>query len=195
VLLKQYSRFPFPLQEAKRKVRIFSLFCRSAMNFARASFSDDAMRNSGSVWRNAFATTNSDGGMPGRMVRSQEPNESHTTLNAASAWLAPEPNTPRLCSLAALVGARVWGLQVAQTRIGDGAGLAGAASNLIALHESGQRELIDQNLNCIRGHKMQRSAVFDSGSSGRRARRWVVQARRPSGAEGSNHATRYPSAT
>ena len=30
-------------------------------------------RNSGRLWRSALATTSSEGGMPGRMVRSQEP--------------------------------------------------------------------------------------------------------------------------
>jgi hypothetical protein len=36
----------------------------------------------GSVWRSAFATTNSEGGMPGRMVRSQGSNESQTRLGS-----------------------------------------------------------------------------------------------------------------
>src|SRR5580658_4612412 len=54
------------------------------------------MRNSGSVWRSAFATTNSDGGMPGRMVRSQDPKELQTSLGAATAryWSNPWATTP-----------------------------------------------------------------------------------------------------
>src|SRR5271155_5061689 len=81
---------PF-LHEASRNIRIFSLSCRSVMNFARESFFAGPMRNSGSVWRRAFATTNSDGGTPGRMVRSQEPNESQTSLGATTAryWSSP----------------------------------------------------------------------------------------------------------
>ena len=36
-------------------------------------------RNSGRLWRSAMATTSSEGGMPGRMVRSQEPKEFQTS--------------------------------------------------------------------------------------------------------------------
>ena len=36
-------------------------------------------RNSGRLWRSAVATTSSEGGMPGRMVRSQEPKEFQTS--------------------------------------------------------------------------------------------------------------------
>src|SRR6516162_3128919 len=56
-----YSRVRLFVHEAKRKVRIFSVSCRSAMNFVRESLFAGAMRNSGSVWRSAFATTNSEG--------------------------------------------------------------------------------------------------------------------------------------
>jgi hypothetical protein len=42
-------------------------------------------RNSGKVWRSAVATTSSDGATPGRMVRSQEPNEFHTWVEATAA--------------------------------------------------------------------------------------------------------------
>src|SRR6516162_4926400 len=76
------SRVRLFVHEAKRKVRIFSVSCRSAMNFVRGSLFAVAMRNSGSVWRSAFATTNSEGGMPGRMVCSQDPNESQTGLGS-----------------------------------------------------------------------------------------------------------------
>src|SRR5208282_5902358 len=86
---------PF-IHEASRNIRIFSVSCRSVMNFARESFFAGPMRNSGSVWRRAFATTNSDGGTPGRMVRSQEPNESQTSLGATTAryWSSPWATTP-----------------------------------------------------------------------------------------------------
>ena len=33
-------------------------------------------------WWQGYATTNSEGGMPGRMVRSQDPNESQTRLGS-----------------------------------------------------------------------------------------------------------------
>src|SRR5271169_2690610 len=91
-----YSRVPLSGHEAKRNIRILPLSCRSAMNFARESVSEELMRNSGSVWRKAFATTNSDGGMPGRMVLSQDPNEAQTSLGATTAryWSSPWATTP-----------------------------------------------------------------------------------------------------
>src|SRR5271169_1369268 len=90
------SRVPLCVHEAERNMRIFPVSCRSAMNFARESRSEEPMRNSGSVWRKAFATTNSDGGMPGRMVRSQDPNESQTSLGETTAryWSNPWEITP-----------------------------------------------------------------------------------------------------
>jgi hypothetical protein len=42
-------------------------------------------RNSGRLWRSAMATTSSEGGMPGRMVRSQEPKEFQTSRGWATA--------------------------------------------------------------------------------------------------------------
>src|ERR1700694_1284267 len=95
-LYEDISRVPLCVHEAKRNIRIFPLSCRSATNFARESLSEEPMRNSGSVWRNAFATTNSDGGMPGRMVRSQDPNESQTSLGETTAryWSNPWEITP-----------------------------------------------------------------------------------------------------
>src|SRR6266853_1259587 len=82
--------------EAKRKIRIFCVSCRSVMNFVRELVFAGARRKSGSVWRRAFATTNSDGGIPGRMVRSQDPNESQTSLGATTAryWSSPWATTP-----------------------------------------------------------------------------------------------------
>jgi hypothetical protein len=74
------SRVPLFGHEAKRKIRIFCVSCRSAMNFARELLFAGRRRNSGSDCRSAFATTNSDGGMPGRMVRSQDPKESQNKL-------------------------------------------------------------------------------------------------------------------
>src|SRR5207247_9143081 len=90
------SRVRLFVHEAKRKMRIFCVSCRSAMNFVRESVFAGARRNSGSVWRSAFATTNSDGGMPGRMVRSQDPKESQTSLGATTAryWSNPWATTP-----------------------------------------------------------------------------------------------------
>src|SRR5437016_2730524 len=69
-LLGVNSRVRFFDHEAKRKTRIFCVSCRSVMNFVRESVFAGARRKSGSVWRRAFATTSSDGGIPGRMVRS-----------------------------------------------------------------------------------------------------------------------------
>src|SRR5580693_8852522 len=83
--LIQFSRVPVFVYEAKRKIGMFCMSCRSAMNFVRESLFAGPMRNPGSVWRSAFATTNSDGGMPGRMVRNQDPNESQTSLGATTA--------------------------------------------------------------------------------------------------------------
>ena len=37
------------------------------------------------LWRRALATTSSEGGMPGRMVRSQEPKEAQTRCGNATA--------------------------------------------------------------------------------------------------------------
>src|SRR6202049_3380033 len=90
------SRVPVFVYEAKRKIGMFCMSCRSAMNFVRESLFAGPMRNSGSVWRSAFATTNSDGGMPGRMVRSQDPQELQTSLGAATAryWSNPWATTP-----------------------------------------------------------------------------------------------------
>src|SRR5271169_304074 len=90
------SRVPLSGHEAMRNIRILPLSCRSAINFARESLSEELMRNSGSVWRKAFATTNSDGGMPGRMVLSQDPNEAQTSLGATTAryWSSPWATTP-----------------------------------------------------------------------------------------------------
>src|SRR6202051_3746622 len=84
------------VQDAKRKIRIFCGSWRSAMNFVRESVFAGPMRNSGSAWRSAFATTSSDGGMPGRMVRNQDPNESQTSLEATTAryWRSPWATTP-----------------------------------------------------------------------------------------------------
>src|SRR5262252_4709654 len=90
------SRVPVFVYEAKRKIGMFCMSCRSTMNFVRESLFAGPMRNSGSVWRSAFATTNSDGGMSGRMVRSQDPKELQTSLGAAMAryWSNPWATTP-----------------------------------------------------------------------------------------------------
>src|SRR5205085_5839289 len=77
--------------EAKRKVSILSASCFSTMNFARELLSAVVKRNSGRLWRSAWATTNSEGGMPGRMVRSQEPKEFHTACGKAAARYCSNP--------------------------------------------------------------------------------------------------------
>src|SRR5271155_4227618 len=94
--LHKFSRVLLFIHDAKRKSRIFCVSWRSAMNFVRESVFAGPMRNSGSAWRSAFATTSSDGGMPGRMVRNQDPNESQTSLGATTAryWRSPWATTP-----------------------------------------------------------------------------------------------------
>src|SRR5208337_799409 len=47
----------------------------AAMNFAKMLVWSVFNRNSGRRWRSAVATTSSEGGMPGRMVRNQDPKE------------------------------------------------------------------------------------------------------------------------
>src|SRR6516162_945177 len=87
VVLK-YERFVY---ETRRNTLILSVSCRSVMNSARELVFAQFTRKSGIVWRITLPTTNSDGGMPGRMVLSQEPNESQTSLGNT---------TERYCSMA-----------------------------------------------------------------------------------------------
>src|SRR5215475_16217556 len=72
-----YERFVY---DTRRNTLILSVSCRSVMNSARELVFAQFTRKSGIVWRITLPTTNSDGGMPGRMVLSQEPNESQTSL-------------------------------------------------------------------------------------------------------------------
>src|SRR5438874_7514945 len=90
-LLKSSEFSLFLPHEAKRKVSILSASCFSTMNFARELLSAVVKRNSGRLWRSAWATTNSEGGMPGRMVRSQEPKEFHTACGKAAARYCSNP--------------------------------------------------------------------------------------------------------
>src|ERR1700730_10673993 len=82
--------------DAKRNPCMLVVSWRLAMNFAREPFFAEPRRKSGSMCRSALATTNSDGGMPGRMVRSHDPNESQTSLGATTAryWSRPWATTP-----------------------------------------------------------------------------------------------------
>src|SRR6516225_2678987 len=74
--------YVYPSEELKSDefTLILSVSCRSVMNSARELVFAQFTRKSGIVWRITLPTTNSDGGMPGRMVLSQEPNESQTSL-------------------------------------------------------------------------------------------------------------------
>ena len=72
-------------QDASRNAAILLVSCRSMTNFAKLLPAAEFSRNSGMLWRIALATTNSEGGMPGRMVRSQEPKESQTRCGNATA--------------------------------------------------------------------------------------------------------------
>ena len=65
-------------QAASLNASILSLSCRSLTNFAKLLPDAAFSRNSGRLWRRALATTSSEGGMPGRMVRSQDPKEAQT---------------------------------------------------------------------------------------------------------------------
>src|SRR5580704_13268276 len=82
--------------DAKRNPCMLVVSWRLAMNFAREPFFAEPRRKSGSMCRSAVATTNSDGGMPGRMVRSHDPNESQTSLEWTTAryWSRPWATTP-----------------------------------------------------------------------------------------------------
>ena len=48
-------------------------------------------RNSGSRWRSAVATTSSEGGIPGRTVRSQDPKEAQTSRGCATERYCSNP--------------------------------------------------------------------------------------------------------
>ncbi|SAL03414.1 hypothetical protein AWB81_06406 [Caballeronia arationis] len=78
-----HSRVPSSAQSwgyvASRNISKVSGSCLSAMNFAKKLVLALFTRNSGRHCRSALATTNSDGGMPGRMVRSQDPKELQTS--------------------------------------------------------------------------------------------------------------------
>ena len=50
------------------------------MNFTRMELSWPTRRKCGSVFLSAAAATISEGGIPGRIVRSQEPKESQTSV-------------------------------------------------------------------------------------------------------------------
>src|SRR6516162_628605 len=82
--------------DAKRNPCMLVVSWRVAMNFAREPFFAAPRRKSGNRRRSALATTNSDGGMPGRTVRSHDPNESHTSLGATTAryWSRPWVTVP-----------------------------------------------------------------------------------------------------
>ena len=53
---------------------------RSRKNLVSIEFLGESARNAGRVFLMAMAVTCSDGHMPGRMVRIQEPKEDHTSL-------------------------------------------------------------------------------------------------------------------
>ena len=76
---------PVSAQEASRNACILSVSCRSMTNFAKMLAVAEFRRNSGMLCRRALATTSSEGGMPGRMVRSQEPKACQTRCGKATA--------------------------------------------------------------------------------------------------------------
>ena len=66
------------------------------MNFARSGAGELSARKWGRVLRKAMATTASEGTMPGRMVRNQEPKDAHTSWGTvvASASMMPWAMSP-----------------------------------------------------------------------------------------------------
>ena len=76
----------FGYQAARRKACILLVSCRSVTNFAKMElFGGIQEKFGGGLWRSVMATTSSEGGMPGRMVRSQEPKEFQTSRGWATA--------------------------------------------------------------------------------------------------------------
>src|SRR5580658_9148450 len=75
----------FGYQAARRKACILLVSCRSVTNFVKMELLGAFKRNSGRLWRSVMATTRSEGGLPGRMVRSQEPKEFQTSRGWATA--------------------------------------------------------------------------------------------------------------
>ena len=63
----------------------------SAMNFMKKCFGDVLKRNSGKISLRAWATTNSEGGIPGRIVLSQPRKVVQTVscIVAAKQWSSP----------------------------------------------------------------------------------------------------------
>src|SRR3989304_6298969 len=80
-----HSGVPTSHHEASRNTSSLSGSWLSTMNFARVWLFAQLKRNSGMEWRSAIATTSSDGGIPGRTGRSQEPQEAHTSLEMLAA--------------------------------------------------------------------------------------------------------------
>ncbi|HAM53057.1 MAG TPA: hypothetical protein DCP92_21025 [Nitrospiraceae bacterium] len=72
----QYLRVPYSPQKNNQAASLMfldllksSLFIR---NFVKIAFWDEPERNSGKLFRRAIEVTNSEGGIPGRIVRIQE---------------------------------------------------------------------------------------------------------------------------
>src|SRR6516162_10623687 len=90
------SRVRFFVYEAKRKVRIFPVSCRSAMNFVRESVFAVAMRNSGSVQRSAFCHDEfggRDAGTNGSQATRTNPKRGWGATTARH-WSSPWARTP-----------------------------------------------------------------------------------------------------
>src|SRR5262249_9174900 len=66
-------------QAASWKPCILLVSARLARNFVTMWSFGVSRRNSGSRWRSAVATTSSEGGIPGRTVRSHDPKEAQTS--------------------------------------------------------------------------------------------------------------------
>ena len=70
----------------RRKPSDLLISILSVMNFAKIMLSEPAARKSRSSILSAAAQTISEVGMPGLIVRSQEPKQFHTTLGNEQEW-------------------------------------------------------------------------------------------------------------
>src|SRR2546423_14332283 len=76
---------------ALRNISVLSRCRRSATNFAKILEFSESARKCGKLSPSAPAVTNSDGGTPGRMVRSQGPNAFQTRLGYVAARYCIRP--------------------------------------------------------------------------------------------------------
>ena len=81
-------------QAARLKACILSVLSFDD-EFAKTLSGAEFKRNSGMLWRSAWATTSSEGGIPERMVRSQEPKASQTRCGNGRQGTEAVPGRPQ----------------------------------------------------------------------------------------------------